>query len=129
MTRNRHAKALASPRPAAHGPAMPGFALPHLALLAALLLAAAPASAQNWPAEGGLNQDAIAGAFSRFDRLGSVSPRQSIGDERRETVAGWLGGVREWLDDRLDMVGERDRAAADYFDLRRSWEREWNLGR
>lgn len=108
-----------------------GFApMPRLAPLAALLvLLAAPAGAQNWPTETSVNNDAIGGAFSRMDRLGAYPVQREVGEERRERITGWLGGVQEWVEERADMVGDRDREATGYYQLRRSWEREWNLNR
>lgn len=103
--------------------------MPRPLLLAALLLVASPALAQNWPTETSVGADAIGGAFSRFDRLGAYPQPPSIGDDRREGVAGWLGGIRSWVEDRAEMVGDRQPQSTGYYQLRRSWEREWNLGR
>ncbi len=103
--------------------------MPRRFALAALLLLAAPAAAQNWPTETGINQDSITGSFNRNDRLGAYPTPRSVGDDRREVVAGWLGSVQEWVEGRADMVGQRDRTATPYYDLRRAWDREWSIGR
>ena len=103
--------------------------MPRSLLLAALLLLATPVAAQNGPTETGVRGDAIGGAFASFDRLGAYPQPPSIGDERRESVAGWLGGIRTWFEDRAEMVGDRQPQATGYYQLRRSWEREWSLGR
>ena len=98
-------------------------------LVAALLLLAAPAMAQNWPTETGVRGDAIGGAFNSFDRLGSYPQPPSIGDDRRESITGWLGGVQSWVEERGDMIGDRQPQSTGYYQLRRNWEREWSLGR
>ncbi len=100
-----------------------------LILAALLLLLATPAMAQNWPTETGVRGDAIGGAFASFDRLGAYPATPSIGDERRESITGWLGGIRSWVEERADMVGDRQPQSTGYYQLRRSWEREWSLGR
>jgi hypothetical protein len=98
--------------------------MPRLAAL--LLLLAGPAMAQsNWPTQGSINQDFISGSIDRLDRLGSYPPTRVIGEDRRERITGWLGGVQEWVEERADRVGQRDREAVNYFNLRRSWERDW----
>jgi hypothetical protein len=98
-------------------------------ILAALLLVATPALAQNWPTETGVRGDAIGGAFASFDRLGAYPQRPSVGDDRREGITGWLGGIQTWVEERGDMIGDRQPQSSGYYQLRRSWEREWNLGR
>lgn len=99
--------------------------MPRLAALAALLLLAGPARAQNWPTEGSINQDFISGNIGRLERLGAWPPTREVGEDRREVISGWLGGVRNWVDERAEWVGQRDREALPYYNLRRSWERDW----
>ncbi len=103
--------------------------MPRLLIVAALLLLAVPAGAQNWPTETGLRSDTIGGAFNNFDRLGAYPQRPSVGDDRRESLTGWLGGVQSWVEERGDMIGDRQPQSSGYYQLRRSWEREWSLGR
>ncbi len=98
-------------------------------LFVVLLLGASPALAQNWPTETGVRGDAIGGAFAAFDRLGAYPQPPSVGDDRREGITGWLGGIQNWVEERRDMVGDRQPQSTGYYQLRRSWEREWSLGR
>jgi hypothetical protein len=103
--------------------------MPRSLIFVALLLVASPAIAQNWPTETGFRGDAIGGAFAAFDRLGANPQAPSVGDDRREGITGWLGGIQNWVEERSEMVGDRQPQSTGYYQLRRSWEREWSLGR
>lgn len=96
-----------------------------LALLA--VLAATPALAQSWPNDSGIGRDAFRGSLDAFDRFRAQDNPRLHGEEARDRVTGWLGGVRGFLEDQYGKIGQRDQSAAPFFNLRREWEGD--LGR
>lgn len=98
-----------------------------MTLRAALLslTLALPAAAQSWPQETGIAGDGLRGSIAALGRLQAAPAPRPFGEERREAVAGALDGVRGWLRDRADQIGQDDREARRFWDQQRGREAEW----
>lgn len=94
-------------------------------MLAALLLAAAPAGAQGWPNGTGMRGDALRGTVESFDRFNQYPQARVVGEDRRESITGWLGQAQEWVEERAGYVGQSDRESQRYFNLRRQWDEDF----
>jgi hypothetical protein len=99
-----------------------------LAALMALSLAA-PAAAQSWPNDGGINRDIFRNDIGRLERFGTNPDIRTFGEENRETVSGWGAAIRGWFDRQAEKIGENDANTSRFFDRQRAWEREWDARR